>query len=266
MIFLCPIKQTELTVNKENSYRFSHILLDMGEKMLCSGAEINRVEENILKIGNCYDIKEISAFVIPSVITVTLRTGDEFEITQTRRIKPQSIAVNLKRLEKLNDVCHRCRDESFSLDELYTLINESDKPVSFVRFLLGSMLAASSFTVFFGGTFIDGIVSALLAVIVCLLQRKASPIIGNRIIFTFICALIIGLVSGLTSSYIDFFNNDKVIIGNIMLIVPGVAFTVSVRDIILEDTISGVLKLIDSLFLTGGMALGILVSFLLRGV
>ena len=38
-----------MTIDKSNSYEFAHILLDMGEAMLCSGAEINRVEETFLK-------------------------------------------------------------------------------------------------------------------------------------------------------------------------------------------------------------------------
>lgn len=253
-------------IDEKNSYRFLHILLDMGVGMLCSGAEINRVEENILKVGSFYNVKEVNVFVIPSMITVTLRVNEVFELTQTRRIKPQSISVNLNRLEKLNGICHRLRDRQFSLDELDAAIKDSDVSVAPLRFVIGSIIAAASFTLFFGGSFTDALASALIALIVCLLQRKVSPYISNRIIFNFICALTVGLVSGFAANYIFLFNNDKVIIGNIMLIVPGIAFTVSVRDIILEDTISGSLKLIDSLFMAGGLALGILVSFLLRGV
>lgn len=265
VVLLILANQTDITIDKSNTYRFAHLLLDIGEGMLCSGAEVHRVEENILKICASYGVEEVNIFVIPSVITLTLRVETDFEITQTRRVMPQSVSVNLRRLEMLNDICHKCRNKRFALDELDTLINESNKSVKFIRFLLGSILAASSFTVFFGGTLKDGLISALIAVVVCLFQRKASTVLTNRIIANFICALIIGLLSGLTSKYVCFFNSDKVIIGNIMLIVPGVAFTVSVRDIILEDTISGSLKLIDSLFLAGGLALGILVSFMLCG-
>lgn len=263
---MCPTAQTDVIINKENAYRFLHMLLDMGEGLFCSGAEINRIEESILKIGNCYQVQEINVFVIPAIISITLRADDNFEITQTRRIKAKNISINLKKLEQLNDICHRCQNERFTLDELDDLINKSNQQVSFWRVMFGSMLAASSFTVLFGGTLIDALISACLAVVVCFFQCKVSSFIANRIIFTFICALIIGLASGLASSYLYSFNNDKVIIGNIMLIVPGISFTVSIRDIILEDTISGSLELIDSLFIAGGLSLGILVSFLLRGV
>ena len=50
-----------------------------------------------------------------------------------------------------------------------------------------------------------------------------------------------------------------------MLLIPGIAVTISVRDIILGDTISGALRLVDSMFLTGGLALGFWLSFGLFG-
>ena len=61
------------------------------------------------------------------------------------------------------------------------------------------------------------------------------------------------------------FHTDKILIGDIMLLIPGIAVTISVRDIILGDTISGALRLVDSMFLTGGLALGFWLSIGLFG-
>ena len=41
-------------------------------------------------------------------------------------------------------------------------------------------------------------------------------------------------------------NPDKIIIGNIMLLIPGIALTTSLRDMINGDTISGLLGLSEA--------------------
>ena len=105
-----------IIIDKNNSYEFAHLLLDIGEAILCSGAEINRVEETILKIGTSYEVKEINAFVIPALITLTIRTKDGFELTQSRRILSERITTNLYRLEKLSNITHKCRSESLPLN------------------------------------------------------------------------------------------------------------------------------------------------------
>ena len=38
--------------------------LDIGEKMLISGAEISRVEDSVKRICNAYDVKRIDVFTI----------------------------------------------------------------------------------------------------------------------------------------------------------------------------------------------------------
>ncbi len=250
-----------IIINKENSYEFAHLLLDIGEAMLCSGAEINRIEETFLKMGEAYGVKEINVLVIPAVIVLTIRTNDKFELTQTRRITAKSITTNLYRLEKLSNITHNCRECAVPLNELKKMISESNKPVSVIPFVLGSVLASASFSIFFGGTLLDGFIAAVLALIICFFQRKISFFLSNRIVLSFLCAFVLGIIVGVLAKGFSIVNIDKVLIGDIMLLIPGVALTISVRDIILGDTISGSLRLIDSLFLTGGLALGFWLSF-----
>ena len=252
-------------INKSNSYEFAHILLDMGEAMLCSGAEINRVEDTFLKIGASYKVKEINVFVIPALITLTIRTNDDFELTQSRRILSKKITTNLYRLEKLNNITHNCRIKTYSLTELKRMISDSNKPVSIYPFLFGSALAAASFSVFFGGSIYDGLIAGALAFVICFFQRIISTVVSNRIILSFLCALFIGVLVGVLGRNISCLHTDKILIGDIMLLIPGIAVTISVRDIILGDTISGALRLVDSMFLTGGLALGFWISFGLFG-
>ena len=49
---------------------------------------------------------------------------------------------------------------------------------------------------------------------------------------------------------------DKIIIGNIMLLIPGISLTTALRDMISGDTISGLLGLCEALIRALAIALG----------
>ena len=50
-----------------------------------------------------------------------------------------------------------------------------------------------------------------------------------------------------------------------MLLIPGIAMTNSVRDILVGDTISGVMRLIESLLWAGSIACGFMLAIRLIG-
>lgn len=58
-------------------------------------------------------------------------------------------------------------------------------------------------------------------------------------------------------------NLDKIMIGGIMLIIPGVALTNSVRDLLLGDVITGLLRLCESLLVAASVAAGFAVALLI---
>ena len=60
--------------------------LDVGEAMLCTGAEISRVEDTILTICHTYGGGVIDVFTILSLIILSWHTTDDQNFTQTRRI------------------------------------------------------------------------------------------------------------------------------------------------------------------------------------
>ena len=53
---------------------------------------------------------------------------------------------------------------------------------------------------------------------------------------------------------------DKIVIGSIMILVPGIAFTTSIRDIYNGDYLSGTIHLIDALLTAACIAAGVCIS------
>ena len=78
-----------------------HGLLDMGQMLLLCGAEINRVEDTMTRLGRAYGAKKVDIFAITSDIVLTILFEDGVELTQTRRIRKSS-SFDFVKLEQLN--------------------------------------------------------------------------------------------------------------------------------------------------------------------
>lgn len=111
----------------------------------------------------------------------------------------------------------------------------------------------------------DAIAAGIVAVPVVLLQNKSKLKNDNKIVFT----LYLSLITGILSHVIMFMgignNEDYIMIGEIMLLIPGIALTNSARDILMGDTASGLLRFADSLINAIAIACGFALSMLLLG-
>lgn len=242
-----------------------HQLLNIAEGMLANGAEVNRVEDTLTRLGKAYGAARMNVFVITSSIVVTMVFPDGREVTQTRRIlKPAS--TDFVQMEALNALSRECCMNPMPVDELTKKVHSLRKqaPNQWL-FCLGSMLAGGGFAVFFGGTIWDGIVGAVFAVLIWLLQTRLSPICPNRVIFNLLCSLITGTGICLMAKIFPGLHADKIMIGDIMLLIPGVAMTNSVKDVLVGDTISGIMRFIETLLWAGGLACGFMIPIWLIG-
>ena len=253
-----------MTLTKGDEYKLLHLLLDMGEMMFCSGGEVRRVENTISLMGKAYGAVETNVMVITASIIVTMKFADGNLVTETRRIANAG-GNRLWRLERLNALSRKCCEEPLSIEQLECEIKNCKEPMNLFKFCFGSALAGGAFAVFFGGNIFDGLAAAIFALIICLFQRKLSNIFPNNIIFNLVCSFVVGLLISLSAKLIPYINGDMIMIGVIMLLIPGISFTNSVRDVLVGDTISGIMRLIESLLWAAGLAIGFMLAILLVG-
>ncbi len=247
--------------DKQN--RFLKLLLDMGELMLVSGAEVSRVEESLDRMGKAYGAKGMNAFVITSSIVLTARFSDEKIVTQTRRIE-SSGGSNFARLEALNELSRECCAVPVPLEELEAQIEKLRKIVpSNLKLYLGSMMASGAFAVFFGGGLWDGLAAAAVGALVCFMQQRADRYIRGAAIISFVLSFISGLCIGGLSRAVPALDQDMIMIGDVMLLIPGVSITCAIRDTMSGDTISGAMRLVESLVNAAAIAGGFMLALML---
>ena len=231
-------------------------VLDMGEIMLTSGAEVNRVEDTLQRMLTAYGCSRVDVFTITSSIVVTVRTGENEAHTQTRRIV--EYRTDMQKLEMCNALSRRVCAKPLSASELerqVESIRSQQNYPGWVRFLTYGAISGS-FSVFFGGNAMDGLAALLCGFILFFSIELCTGLKLQRIIQTILCSAVMGLSAVFFTKIGIGASVDKIIIGNIMLLIPGIAFTTSVRDMISGDTISGLLGLCEAIIRALAIAVG----------
>lgn len=237
--------------------------LDIGEEMIKCGAEITRVEDTMKRICCAYTDGIVDVFSVVSLMIISLHTTDEENITQTRRI--YSSTNNLNTLEQLNELSRYICSTRPCIEEIEDKINRILEPKKNTnkKTILGYALATFSFAIFFGGNVRDGIAAAIVSFLFFLFDNRFYKKVLNKVVYTFLCAFVIGCLATI-SVWIRLGQHvDMIIIGNIMLLIPGISFMNSVKDMLCGDTMSGMLRLIESILIAIAIAVGFALALMI---
>lgn len=230
-------------------------ILDLGEIMLRSGGEVYRVEDTITRIAKAYGATDTHVFCIPSNIIATI-TFDGNEITHSRRV--MTVETNLELLDRANDLARRICTTTPSAIEFERLIQTSCvvKKYNHVEKILIYAIISSSFAVFFGGSWLDAAASAVTGIILYFAGIAAKKIGGNIVFLDIFCAAFSAFFAVLFTRLGFGHDADKIIIGNVMLLIPGVELVNGMRDFITGDIQAGTMHIAEALFLAIAIAVG----------
>ncbi len=248
-----------LTVSPEDAV---FIAVELGEHIMRSGGEISRAEDTVSRICKAYGAVTVDVTAIMSVIVLTVDFGG-ISINTSRRITEIG-SHNLGRLSRLNNLSRQiCSTRPTKAEFLERLddISKSSRvglPVS----IIGGVLAAAGFALFFGGDLLDALFSGLIAIPMTLLLGYLLNTRMNNIIAKFVVCFMGGVFTMLISKTGLECNVDKIMIGNIMNVIPGVLLANSFRDLFSGDIMSGFFRMctavLDAIAIAFGYAVAIL--------
>lgn len=230
--------------------------VDVGYMLLANGAEIYRVEESIQRILYAYGTKNADVFAIPSCIIVSINDQSNEAITKVRRLYTRD--TNFDKVEQTNDLCRRICAEKPEYAWIKSELHRIDERPTYGYGwqLLGYAAAAGTFAVFFGGGIREALCAAVLGLIIRVVTKEMDKLKANPFFINIIASGIIAIFAMSAVSLQFAANVDKIIIGALMLLVPGVAVTNSMRDIIAGDLIAGLMKMVEALMVATAIAIG----------
>lgn len=232
-----------------------------GELMLKSGAETYRVEDTITRILTKHAFRSVNTFVIPTGIMVTIE-GETYSLS-TKVVRVKNRSTRLDRIELLNQLSRDYVNDLISLDEgnerLNIIEHTSSYHPSTIIFWIG--VSCSFFSIMFDAGLYEFILSFFVGLLVGFLQYRLTEKGIVNFFVLFICSLALGfsvmICHALFRSTIDI---EPIMIGCIMPLLPGVAFTTAVRDAISDELISGISRGIEALLMAVALATGIGIS------
>jgi uncharacterized membrane protein YjjP (DUF1212 family) len=239
--------------------------LDVGEGLLRCGGEIQRVEDTITRICRAFGAVHVEAFTITSLIIASVRMPDGSYSNQTRRIFGST--NDLHKLSMYNAISREICNGQINIEVAQEKLKKVKKSLPYPKWVsyIGAVLAAGGFALFFGGNIVDAISAAAIGVIMTVLELH-KPKFLNAMSQSLVSSFAAGLISMLLLWLGVGINVDKVMIGTIMLLIPGLTIGISVRDMLYGDTISGFMRMVQSLLLAVIIALGYGGAIILAGV
>lgn len=239
--------------------------LDMGEAMIGWGAEIWRVEDGLYRICESYGFLRCDVWALATNLQMTVETPDGDILTQIREV--HAGGTDYDKLTYLNDLCrYICQftpDEEEISRRFQKIKDRKTLPQKVIDLIVVG--SAASFTVFFGGNFLDALVTAVVSWPMLMAgnwlgKQEKNPVIYN-IILAFLGETLILLIGRVCPGM----HQDQVTIGIVMLLISGLRITNGIRDLLHKDTFTGILNIMMSVTGAAGIACGTGLALVLLG-
>lgn len=238
------------------------LCLYAGKIMLESGAETYRVEDTMVRIASSYGIKISESYVTPTAILFSIE-GASLTKTKMKRINKRT--TNLNKIARVNSISREISKGNVSIEEAFQLLKDVEKSTftysNWVQVIFAA-IASACFVIMFKGSFYDfmpALLSGGIGYASFLLMDRFTNV---RFISEFTASFMIAIVALLSVHFGFGIESDKIIIGSVMPLVPGLLITNAIRDLLAGHLVSGLAKGVEALITAFAIGSGVAVVFL----
>ena len=254
---MTPEQIPDISITNDYGRKVLDLVTRMGQTLLLNGAEIARVQTTMEMVAKAYNKDEIDVFAISNGIFVTLRHEDKTRCTQIKHVPLHS--PNLGKVAMINQLSREIVASKISLDDALSKMDEivNAPAISLPLAMSASALGAACFCYLLGGNLYDSLATLSIGVILCVCQYVMRLGKLSKMLQTILGSVLVTLCGFLLSSLFPILNMDNMIIGGLIILVPGVPFTTSIRDFFNGDYLSGTIRMIDAILVAFCMAIGV---------
>ena len=241
--------------NKITEREVLDISLLIAHNLLKSGAEIGRVEDTINYICRAYGATSINCYAIPNLIIASIEDNENNATSEIRR--NYKVNNNLYYIEEFNQLSRDICEQKPSLKEVEERVKaiKAKKNYHFIFRFLAAFCAAFGCSMFFGGTWRDATCAGIVGLSVYGLLQ--IDLLGkHRVLYNLLAAILGGILSVLLCLIHFGENMSFVMIGGVMLMIPGISIGTSLKDIIYGDVLSGSIRLMQAVAASIAIAAG----------
>ncbi len=254
------------TLNRRELRDIVDLALWAGQLLLHFGADSERVEETVHRLGTGLGCDWMDILVSPNVLIVTTTSGEEFR-TKVRRVV--GLGVNMSIVAAVNDLKYRLDAgelDRFKLREELERI--STMPHQYNRWLVVTMvgLACAAFSRLAEGDWAVFGMTFLAASAAMFVRQELARRYFNTFMVVIVTALVAGLVASLATVF-DLSPEPQIALAaSVLLLVPGVPLINAAEDLIKGHMVTGIVRAIIGGLIALNIALGLLSAMAIMGV
>jgi len=233
------------------------LILLAGQLILENGGETFRVEETMVRMALAGGANSADVFAIPQGIFCTINGGLQ---THTRVVRIYNRGFNLAKVLEVNRISRQLSAGILTVETAYNELQKVDllprRYPTGVR-LLASAIGSAGFSYLLGAHLGSVIAAGLTGLVVMLVME----FLNKKEVLYFISLAIAGFMTTVANLVVKWFwpsvQFDLAIIGSIMVLVPGLAITTSVRDALFEDLVSASIRGVEAFGVALSIASGV---------
>lgn len=240
-----------------NNKEILTLAVEIGDALLRSGSEIYRVEDTIFHILDSFHLENFDVYVLSNGIFASANEDKEDGCSIIRHVPLSD--VHLGKIAALNQLSREICAHTCDIEKAWERLEKCKslpEPKPWVQGL-SCGIGCACFTAIFGGGFLDSIFTFVLGIFLQYMRidheaRRVSKFMTNIVGSAFLTAASL-LLLNLNLPVMQ----DKIVIGGIVPLLPGIALTTSIRDLFNGDYLSGAIHLLDALLTSMCIAVGV---------
>ncbi|MCD7916965.1 MAG: threonine/serine exporter family protein [Clostridiales bacterium] len=237
-------------------------ILKFSERMLVSGANLERLDDSVYRICEAYGCQDVHFFSLNCYVSLSMKDAQGNKVMGQRCIW-SGVDTHLENLSRLNQLSRQVCADPPAPSALAGMLDEAvnTKGYSQPMLLAGFLLAMAGLTGVFDGTLGDLVIILLNTVLMFLAGRYLRRLIFNKVVFNVLCTFVVGSIAigaqavGIAGSLYT------VMIVNSMMLIPGIAMVNSFRNILCGNEINGLVEffkvILETMAIVGGFILSI---------
>lgn len=231
------------------------LVAGIARRVIENGGETYRAEQLLSRVAKAAGLKSCNGFVTPTGVIVSAEdsTGSHSLVRHIARR-----GINLGEISRLEDLVREFEAGTITLDLFKMRLGQTRPEIHLgltIRVLVSALIGACFSVLFGGGPMEFGFALAIAPIVTfsgALLDRVATPAyfasMGNAAIVVFLSLAAVALRPEM--------NLGALSSGPLMLLVPGIAITNSVRDTIEGDLVSGLARGLEAFIIAAALAIG----------
>ncbi len=222
-----------------------------------NGAETYRVEDTMSRIASAYGISQSHSYVTPTGIFFAINDSEPAKL-----IRIVERTTDLHKVTEVNSISRKISAGTLSPSAAVKELSEIERgPLRYSNRvqLIAAALASGCFMIMFGGVWRDFPGAVFCGGIGFAALQYFHRLVKVKFFSEFSASFLIGLLAALLVIVGGGQMMDKIIIGSVMPLVPGLLITNALRDLMSGHLVSGLSKGADACLTSFAIGAGVAV-------